>query len=331
MGGASNQVKYKGGGIMLLLLLSLCASQSFAQWDWTTQAQQSLGLSAASTQATSNIGQGKHNGVLSVDCDKTAAEFPDTTRLYWKADCIGRSGLYQEALDTMRKYCEFHPFATGSGGYVYNALGATTSYSIQIMYKSSPFNKTPVYQQYNWLVKMQPVNNEERYQYAIFTGLANCLENVGDYNGSCNIWWNFMQLHDLPKWEDSMIWGFIRSERSAQQDIPQDTTPFYLLTFPLHPLAGVSASVGSEKIEMSLSPNPAKDETLVTLMLPSTMQISIQVFDVLSKEMFGISSGLREAGKQSLPINTRELRAGTYYVRIQYPGGITTQQLVINK
>ena len=178
---------------------------------------------------------------------------------------------------------------------------------------------------------MQPLNNSPKYQSAIFGSLANMLIAVNDFNGAANMFWNFTQLFDLPQWQDSEYWGFIRMVRRRQAVIPQDTIPFHLFTLPLLPLAGVASSHdGSiDGIKLTLSPNPAKDNVMLSFTLPQRNNLNIKIYDILGREVLNVASGAQDEGLHSVPVDLRNLSPGSYYIRMEYAGGVRTEKMVV--
>ncbi|HWY36123.1 MAG TPA: hypothetical protein VNX68_15875, partial [Nitrosopumilaceae archaeon] len=184
-------------------------------------------------QSQEKIG-GKNSGTLSISnkpCTFCNPSQDDSLYLYIRAYCMdGIDG--RSSLDTFRLYVERHPFATHYPGEVISAIGSTLGEVAQL----SHAQKNDFIENYNWLIRVQPLNMEAQYQFTIMTTLAGTLNPI-DLNEAANMWYNISLLFP-DTGTVSGCWREIRSIRNYQKDIPQDTTPFHKLTFPLQPIQG---------------------------------------------------------------------------------------------
>lgn len=92
----------------------------------------------------------------------------------------------------------------------------------------------------------------------------------------------------------------------------------------------VTLNVGIDEISfqngMSISPNPASEYFLVTL-LNKHKKVEYAIFDIAGKEIY--SGKVFETEK--LNVNTKEFSAGVYFIRIQTDNFIATQKIIIAK
>jgi hypothetical protein len=233
----------------------------------------------------------------------------------------------RKGLDTLRLYIELHPYATKYPGEVQDAIHQTIGLtSLLTGDKYTNFTDN-----YNWLVKIQPVNTEPAYQDAVMRSLAMDLRFI-DLNDAANMWYNYSLL--FPDSSDvAVAWSEIKSIRDYQKLIPEDTTPFHKLTFPLQPLPGGSELVGSiltdRRYTLSIVPNPFKDITTVTYELPAVGIIKISLYDILGTEIRNIVNTDQYPGTHSMALDLQNVSAGTYFLRMQYPGGIVTKQIAV--
>ena len=230
----------------------------------------------------------------------------------------------RSSLDTFRLYVERHPFATHYPGEVISAIGSTLGEVAQL----SHAQKNDFIENYNWLIRVQPLNMEAQYQFTIMTTLAGTLNPI-DLNEAANMWYNISLLFP-DTGTVSGCWREIRSIRNYQKDIPQDTTPFHKLTFPLQPIQGATVThAGNINVQMSLTPNPAKLNTIMKISMSDPEIITLEIYDILGKKIKDIFRGYSET--RDIPIDTRDLNQGEYFVRLSTSGGVVTQKLVVNK
>lgn len=253
----------------------------------------------------------------------------DSLYLYIRAVHCWANVDPRKALDTVRLYVEKHPYATTFPGEVTSAINHTIGFVNEFV----PLYKSDWIDNYNWLIKMQPVNSEPSYQYTIFETLADNLSQI-DLNEAANMYWNMTFIFP-DTGAVSRIWKSIRSIRKYQKSMPQDTTPFHKLTFPLQPMPGGTNGISSSRNEgstsLSVTPNPAKYEVKVIFSLPSKFFIKLSLYDILGREIQTVASGIEDEGKHTIPLSVADLSPSTYYLRMEYPGGVTTQKLVITR
>lgn len=271
----------------------------------------------------------KGNGPLSQRNTLYTLRSPDDDSLYLFKAALNWEylGDYRKALDTMRLYAELHPFAVYSPGEVITAIVRTLGETAQLPNRT----ENDYILEYNWLVKIQPVNPDRYYQAAVIGTLASTLE-AFDLNAGANMWYNYSLL--FPDTGDvNLAWRRIKSIRNYQKEIPEDTTEFYVLRFPLQPKMDVKPPVAQTEsiVGMSVIPNPAASSSTLILSATESTIADIRIFDVLGKDVMAIYSGILSMGISEYPLTLSNLSAGTYYVRVQHRGGVETQSLVIDR
>jgi hypothetical protein len=233
----------------------------------------------------------------------------------------------KKGLDTLRLYVELHPYATKYPGEVQDAIHQTVGLTSQLTGNSY----SNFVDNYNWLVKIQPINLEAPFQDAILRTLAMDLRFI-NLNDAANMWYNYSLL--FPDSSDAAVaWQEIQSIRDYQKLIPEDTTPFHKLTFPLQPLPGGTNSVAGIPIDgrysLSVSSNPIKDVATVTYKLPFVGMIKISLYDILGKEIETLLNLEQYPGTYSIPLDVHSITQGSYFLRMQYPGGVITKQIKV--
>ncbi|MBS1904841.1 MAG: T9SS type A sorting domain-containing protein [Bacteroidetes bacterium] len=252
----------------------------------------------------------------------------DSLYLYVRAMYCWKGVDNRKAMDTCRLYVERHPFATKLPGEVLGAIGNAMGFVSSL----PRFSRADWIDSYNWLLKVQPLNLEPAYQYHIYQALANNLSEL-DLNEAANLWWNMTFM--FPDTGDvSTFWRQIRSIRNFQAWIPQDTTPFHRLSFPLQPMPGGTSDGIAESeaaVSFSVYPNPVTDATTIHYEIPTTGTVSISVYDLLGNERKALISGLRDNGKYSIPLDRVGLAPGSYYVRLSYGNTVLTRKIIVGE
>jgi hypothetical protein len=255
-------------------------------------------------------------------CDISA---DDSLYLYVRSCYCWKDVDARKALDTCRLYVERHPYATQYPGQVLSAIG----YAFGFVGQLPNISKKDWIDSYNWFIKILSLNSEDSYQFTVLETMADNLGQI-DLNASANLWWNISLLYP-DTGTVSRCWKNIISIRKYQAWIPQDTTPFHKLTFPLEPLSGGSNAAPNiqERLNLSINPNPAKDNALVTFELPDRKEVKISLYDILGKEIKKVSNSLEDKGLHTKSIAVTDITPGTYFVRMEYTGGVLTKSLIV--
>lgn len=96
------------------------------------------------------------------------------------------------------------------------------------------------------------------------------------------------------------------------------------------------ASVESENalagINANVAPNPTiGNSTTLNLELDQPGTLQVRLFDGLGREVVTLVEGNVEAGTATIPVNTENLAAGLYYVRVEQDGKSITTTLTVVK
>lgn len=83
--------------------------------------------------------------------------------------------------------------------------------------------------------------------------------------------------------------------------------------------------------QMNIFPNPATSDVNVAVNLAQASSVSVQMFDVMGRMVNEIPAQNMTAGENKIQINTANLSAGVYSVRVQTETGSVTQQLSVIK
>ncbi len=254
------------------------------------------------------------------------------------AEMLASSGKYYSAFDSLRVFCEknyMYTYPHQCGVSVPGAFRDAAGYATAV-YNNGRGPSDLLYSVYNWLVTMQPKNNDcKYYQDNLMVSLANLLGVLDDPNEKCNMFWNLLQLCPDGGRHDSLIYYYIKREREAQREHepPIDTTPFYLYSYPLKQLqSAVTERYVPEMISaVHISPNPASDESKLRFTLSEPCHIDISLNDILGREMKKLYYGRIGDGNAEIPIRTNDIPSGTYTIRLQYGDYVLTQVLVVRR
>ena len=250
----------------------------------------------------------------------------DSLYLYVRAANCWINVDARKAIDTVRLYVERHPFATHSPGEVLDAINDGYGFVGSLL--PHPI-KNDWIEAYNWLLKIMPLNQEAAYQYTVLETIADDLGQF-DLNESANMYWN-ISLWYPDTGSVRMCWNNIRSIRHYQKEIPQDTTPFHILTFPLQPLPGGTSGVHNNQpnsVTFTIAPNPASESTSAEISTTNTGFFTIQLFDMLGKKIKDIYSGDIDAGNRKITVDLHDVSQGEYFLRMGSPIGVKTVKII---
>jgi hypothetical protein len=285
-----------------------------------------LGCCAVFFSATSGAAQGKSFQPFSY---QTLSNSSDSDYLFNQAEHEAALGNYQLALDTMRIFCEkYATVGFGTIGLdVANGITEASGYALTLAINAN--SRVLVYDQWNWLIKMQLLNPEcNYYQPAVWVSLGNMLHELGNLNEQANVYHYFFTHICTAKGTVSEFSKFIQQTRSYQKEINQDTTPFHDVNIPLQPLGVANNKTAGFQIELQLIPNPATLNSTAEISTTNTGFFTIQLFDLLGKKIKDIYSGYIEAGNQKINIDMHDITQGEYFLRMGSPDGVKTVKLL---
>lgn len=90
-------------------------------------------------------------------------------------------------------------------------------------------------------------------------------------------------------------------------------------------------NVANQVNGVALYPNPTKDKTAVSFSLATKSHVTIQLLDMTGRVVSTIADGNYAAGNQEVSVDTRELAAGLYHVRVATDGSTVTERLSVVK
>jgi hypothetical protein len=89
---------------------------------------------------------------------------------------------------------------------------------------------------------------------------------------------------------------------------------------------GINENTGLFNL-VSVYPNPAKDQTMISFSLTKSVQVNIDIIDVMGRKVAGVLSENVSSGMFSKAINTSGLAEGMYYISINADGNISQKTL----
>ncbi|MDX1741889.1 MAG: T9SS type A sorting domain-containing protein, partial [Rhodothermales bacterium] len=94
----------------------------------------------------------------------------------------------------------------------------------------------------------------------------------------------------------------------------------------------LTESMIPDRLELSVSPNPAGPKATIGLELPTDGATSVTLYDAIGRQIRVLSSGHRVAGRHRISLDTSGLAAGVYLVRVAIDGDLSlARSLVITR
>lgn len=154
---------------------------------------------------------------------------------------------------------------------------------------------------------------------SVFTSIAQIVFE----KGCCSIWYT------TPDPRRNGTWRSVVPTFTFDGDTAGATPAGY------HAPATASSSVGSIGAEVSITgvrPNPAGDGVaLVYFSIVRASHVRIDVLDISGRVMMAVEDGTIDPGVHEVPISTRSLAPGQYFVRISAIGSAVVHPLVISR
>jgi hypothetical protein len=114
------------------------------------------------------------------------------------------------------------------------------------------------------------------------------------------------------------IWGGIRYFKNVTGDTTQVAPP----PVERHPQAG---------LQISLGPNPANPNTVISFNLPFAQKIDLAVYNLLGARVTTLASGLKSPGSYVIPWDATANASGIYIIRLETPQESLSEKLTIVK
>jgi hypothetical protein len=90
--------------------------------------------------------------------------------------------------------------------------------------------------------------------------------------------------------------------------------------------------VARDYFSFELSPNPAQNRSIVNLNILKAGNIDVNLMDMTGKTVANIANGFYAEGEHSLEVNTQDVSAGIYFVKLQMENGVQqTTKLIVSK
>ena len=94
--------------------------------------------------------------------------------------------------------------------------------------------------------------------------------------------------------------------------------------------AAVGPTAGSTTFALGPpAPNPVRGPAQIAYVVPRRSPVRLTLFDLQGRQVAVLAEGEHKAGRYVTQLNTRGLGAGLYFVRLQVPGMILRQRLVV--
>lgn len=138
-----------------------------------------------------------------------------------------------------------------------------------------------------------------------------------DYNDAANMWYNY-RLTFSDSFNVQYAEKHITDIRKVQKNLKMDTTAFHKLVFPLKPVAIIDITTSQKQPDMSVLAKPHSTAATLSLKIADRACVSAWLYDGLGAPIKYLVSGLKDPGNYSVPINTKGLEPGMYYVRLEY-------------
>ena len=99
---------------------------------------------------------------------------------------------------------------------------------------------------------------------------------------------------------------------------------------------GVGISQNGSEIPLSFAlyqnfPNPFNPATKINFDLPRSAFVSINLFDILGREVKNLVNSNMDAGKYTIDLNASDLAGGVYFYRIETSEFSDTKKLMLIK
>ena len=78
-------------------------------------------------------------------------------------------------------------------------------------------------------------------------------------------------------------------------------------------------------------PNPFNPTTSIRYRIPATSKVSLQLFDILGREVQTLVNTIQSSGTYTVTLNARNLASGVYFYRFNAGGFSSTKKLVMVK
>lgn len=80
---------------------------------------------------------------------------------------------------------------------------------------------------------------------------------------------------------------------------------------------------------LTISPNPASSRSSVEIGLARSGEVEVALYDMTGRKAFDLFTGVRPAGRFTLPLDVTGLASGTYYIAVSTPGAMLQRMVTV--
>ncbi|MCB2213692.1 T9SS type A sorting domain-containing protein [bacterium] len=150
---------------------------------------------------------------------------------------------------------------------------------------------------------------------------------AGDYTFT-----GYAGVMNNPNLQISDSFMFTKEGAGADASIPFNASDWSAAGFSVAEEAGSTVSLPTEFRVSSAYPNPFNPETQLTVYLPETGQLTVNVFNVTGQLVSTLANGQVGAGQQVVTFNGANLSSGIYFIQADFAGyGSHVQKVTLLK
>jgi hypothetical protein len=122
----------------------------------------------------------------------------------------------------------------------------------------------------------------------------------------------------------------LASIRYYQHEIPQDTTPFYVMQIPPLPYGANSVTPSvAQGITLSTVPNPANQSITAYINTTFSAPATLEIYDALGQRVMALPSPRLQMGTNQFNFDCSSLASGNYFLRLATDRNMQTVQIAI--
>jgi len=236
-------------------------------------------------------------------------------------------------------------FVTDDNGYCYffRNIGSSTNFQFQYITNNWQNLGTPYFPAFRFGCFYDVDNdndldlfmNDEAPYWELFDKNLQFYRNIGtpqnanmvlessDLLPDQMIWQSAPYVMDMDQDGDGDLfvgdsWGGIRYFKNVTGDTSAVAPP----PVERHPRAG---------LQISLGPNPANPNTVISFSLPFAQQIDLGVYNILGARITTLASGLKIPGNYVIPWDASGNASGVYIIRLETPQSLQSAKLIMVK
>ena len=101
------------------------------------------------------------------------------------------------------------------------------------------------------------------------------------------------------------------------------------VTLSANGVLGTRNAAAAEAMSLNVFPNPAAGRATVSYNVAKSEQVRVTLTDLMGREVRVLENGVKAAGTQTVSLNSADLAAGTYLVRVQSGEQVATRKVVL--